>query len=159
MAKSIFAILDDLQTETSVPGFGDSITHSIPRKLFPTSEQFEDADALLNWANENGFTHALIQMGLQKGLIDLRAKFKSCKKDDLWSENYGQNNVNDHTWSVTERPNQKASKAISQAVLNKGIEMAKAMILANVPEPAILGALTAAYGSDAQEIFNQAKGE
>ena len=157
MAKSIFAILDDLQTETSVPGFDDSITHSIPRKLFPTSEQFEDADALLNWANEKGFTHALIQMGLQKGLIDLRAKFKSCKKDDIWNELYGQRNVNSHTWEITERPNQKSSKAISQAVLNKGIEMAKAMILAGVPETAILGALTAAYGNDAQEILNQAK--
>jgi len=60
MAKSIFAILDDLTTETSVPGFGDSIAHSIPRNLFPTSEQFESLDKLLAWANENGFTHALL---------------------------------------------------------------------------------------------------
>ena len=159
MAKSIFAILDDLTTETSVPGFGDSITHSIPRKLFPTSEQFEDAEKLLAWSNENGFTHALLQQGIQKGLIDIRAKFKSCKKNDTWSEIYGQKNVNSHEWSVTERPNQKTNKAISQAVLDKGIEMAKAMILANVPEQAILGALKAAYGNDALEIFNQATGE
>ena len=159
MAKSIFAILDDLTTETSVPGFGDSITHSIPRKLFPTSEQFEDAEKLLAWANENGYTHALLQQGIQKGLIDIRAKFKSCKKNDTWNETYGQKNVNSHEWSVTERPNQKTNKAISQAVLDKGIEMAKAMILANVPEQAIIGALKAAYGADAQEIFNQATGE
>ena len=159
MSKSIFAILDDLITETSVPGFGDSITHSIPRNLFPTSEQFESLDKLLAWANENGFTHALLQQGIQKGLIDIRAKFKSCKKNDTWSTEYGQKNVNSHEWSVTERPNQKTTKAISQAVLDKGIEMAKAMILASVPEQAILNALKAAYGTDAQEIFNQANDE
>ena len=159
MAKSIFAILDDLTTETSVPGFGDAIAHSIPRNLFPTSEQFEDADALLAWANENGYTHALLQQGIQKGLIDIRAKFKACKKNDTWSTEYGQKNVDSHTWEITERPNQKSSKAISQAVLAKGIEMAKAMLMAKVPETAILGALTAAYGHDAQEVLNQAKGE
>ena len=159
MAKSIFAILDDLTTETSVPGFGDSIAHSIPRNLFPTSEQFESLDKLLAWANENGFTHALLQQGIQKGLIDIRAKFKACKKNDTWSTEYGQKNVDSHTWEITERPNQKSSKAISQAVLAKGIEMAKAMILAGVPETAILGALAAAYGNDAQEIFKQAIGE
>ena len=157
MAKSIFAILDDLTTETSVPGFGDSIAHSIPRNLFPTSEQFESLDKLLAWANENGFTHALLQQGIQKGLIDIRAKFKACKKNDTWSTEYGQKNVDSHTWEITERPNQKSSKAISQAVLAKGIEMAKAMLLAKVPKTAILGALTAAYGQDAQEILNQAK--
>lgn len=159
MAKSIFSILDDLTTETSVPGFGDSITHSIPRKLFPTSEQFESEEKLLAWANENGYTHALLQQGIQKGLIDIRAKFKSCKKNDTWNETYGQKNVDSHEWSITERPNAKTTKAISQAVLTKGIEMAKAMILANVPEQAIIGALTAAYGNDALEIFNQATGE
>ena len=116
MAKSIFAILDDLQTETSVPGFGDSISHSIPRKLFPTSEQFEDAEKLLAWSEENNFTHALLQQGLQKGLIDIRARFKSCKKDDTWNETYGQKNVNSHTWEITERPNAKASKAINRAL-------------------------------------------
>lgn len=159
MAKSIFAILDDLTTETSVPGFGSEIQHTIPRNLFPTSEIFESEDKLLEWARNNNCLHALLQMGLQKGLIDCRAKFKACKKNDQWSEAYGQANVDSHEWSITERPNAKASKAINQAVLNKGIEMAKAMILASVPESAILSALTAAYGNDAQEILNQAKGE
>ena len=157
MAKSIFSILEDLQTETSVPGFGDSISHSIPRKLFPTSEQFEDADALLNWANEKGFTHALLQQGIQKGLIDIRAKFKACKKNDIWSETYGQKNVDSHEWTITERPNAKAANAISKAVVEKGVEMAKAMILAGVPEDSILMALTAAYKNNAKEILELAK--
>ena len=104
MAKSIFEILSDLQTETSVPGFGDSIAHTIPRKLFPTPEIFEDKESLLNWAEENGYTHALLQAGIQKGLIDLRARFKACKKNDTWSPEYGQKNVDSHKWEVTERP-------------------------------------------------------
>ena len=157
MAKSIFAILDDLTTETSVPGFGAEIQHTIPRNLFPTSEIFESEDKLLDWARNNNCLHALLQMGLQKGLIDCRAKFKSCKKNDTWSESYGQANVDSHEWTITERPNAKAANAISKAVVEKGVEMAKAMILAGVPEDSILMALTAAYKNNAKEILELAK--
>jgi len=92
MAKSIYEILNDLTTSTSVPGFGEEIEHTIPAKLFPDDKTFEDADALLAWANEEGYTHALLQKGIQKGLIDARATFKACKKTDKWSPEYGQKN-------------------------------------------------------------------
>ena len=50
MAKSIFEILADLTTETSVPEMGKTIEHTIPRSLFPTAEEFENENKLLAWA-------------------------------------------------------------------------------------------------------------
>lgn len=114
MAKSIFEILDTLATETSVPVTGKTIEHTLPRAIFPTAEQFENPEKLLAWSNEKGFTHALIQAGLQKGLIDCRASFKACKKDDTWSVEYGQKNVDKMTWTITERP--KAGNTVEKAI-------------------------------------------
>ena len=114
MAKSIFEILADLTTETSVPEMGKTIEHTIPRSLFPTAEEFENEEKLLNWARANGYVHSLLQMGLQKGLIDVRAKFKSCKKDDTWTPEYGQANVDSHKWEITERP--KSGDKVGNAV-------------------------------------------
>jgi hypothetical protein len=114
MAKSIFETLDSLTTETSVPVVGKNVEHTLPRTIFPTSEQFESAEKLLAWSNENGYTHALLQAGIQKGLIDVRATFKACKKDDTWTANYGQVNVDKMTWTVTERP--KAGNKVENAI-------------------------------------------
>jgi hypothetical protein len=148
MAKSIYEILADLTTTTSVPGFGDEIEHSLPGKLFPDDKTFEDKEALLDWAEENGYTHALLQKGIQKGLIDARATFKACKKDDKWSVDYGQKNVDAMEWTVTNRPNQGGSKAILAAKLSAGIDMAKAMKAAGLGNDMILASLTPVYGED-----------
>lgn len=155
MAKSIFEILADLNTETSVPGFGDSIQHTIPRALFPGPEVFENEDKLLSWADANGYVHALLQMGLQKGLIDIRAKFKSCKKSDTWSSEYGQKNVNAHKWEITERPKAGGTAKIkAQAELEAGIKLAQAMKIAKVDNGVILASLTPVYGEAvAKEII------
>lgn len=118
MAKSIFEILDTLQTETSVPAVGKNVEHTLPRKLFPTAETFENSEKLLAWTNENGFTHALLQAGLQKGLIDCRAAFKACKKDDNWSPEYGQANVDKMSWDVISRP--KAANSVEKAIETLG---------------------------------------
>ena len=146
MAKSIFEILSDLQTETSVPGFGDSIAHTIPRDIFPTAEEFENENKLLAWAEERGYVHALLQMGLQKGLIDVRAKFKSCRKGDTWSPGYGQRNIDAHKWEITERPNATANKKVSEAVLAVGRKMVDAMRTTGQPEEIIFAALSGVYG-------------
>ena len=146
MAKSIFEILGDLQTETSVPGYGDSIAHTIPRKLFPTPEVFENKESLLNWAEENGYTQALLQQGLQKGLIDCRARFKACKKNETWNESLGQANVDSHKWEITERPNAAANKKVSEAVLAVGRKMVDAMRATGQPEEIIFAALSGVYG-------------
>ena len=114
MAKSIFEILDDLTTETSVPEIKSTVQHTIPRRLFPDPETFDNAEKLLAWAEENSFTHALLQMGLQKGLIDLRARFKATKKDEEWSETLGQSNVDSHKWETVSRG--KASDKVGNAV-------------------------------------------
>ena len=146
MAKSIFEILGDLQTETSVPEIKSTVQHTIPRRLFPTAEEFESEEKLLAWARANGYVHALLQMGLQKGLIDIRAKFKSCKKDDAWTPEYGQHNINSHKWEITERPNAAANKKVSEAVLAVGRKMVDAMRATGQPEEIIFAALTGVYG-------------
>ena len=114
MAKSIFEILGDLITETSVPEIKKTVQHTIPRRLFPEPEIFDNAEKLLAWAEENNFTHALLQMGLQKGLIDLRARFKATKKDETWSETLGQKNVDSHKWETVSRG--KSTDKIGNAV-------------------------------------------
>ena len=114
MAKSIFEILGDLTTETSVPGYGAEVPHTIPRRLFPTPEIFDDADALLEWSDNNGYTHALLQAGLQKGLIDLRARFKACKKTETWSPELGQKQVDAHKWETVTRG--KSTDKVGNAV-------------------------------------------
>ena len=118
MAKSIFEILDTLNTETSVPALGKNVEHSLPRKLFPAAETFEDANKLLAWSNENGYTHALLQAGLQKGLIDCRASFKACKKDETWSADSGQSNVDKMVWTVISRP--KTANSVEKAIETLG---------------------------------------
>lgn len=116
MAKSIYQILNTLETETSVPTFGDSIEHTIPRELLPTAEQFENEEQLLEWAEVSGCLHSCLQKGVQKFLIEIRATFKGCKKSDVWSEDYGQANVDKMEWNITKRPQASLSdeeKALS----------------------------------------------
>jgi len=153
MAKSIYDILADVTTSTSVPGFGDEISHTIPRNLFPDDKTFEDADLLLQWSEGNGYTHALLQKGIQKGLIDARAIFKSCKKDDTWSVDYGQANVDAMEWSVTTRPNQGGGKAVTAAKLEAGINMARAMKAAGIGLDMILASLTPVYGEAGSKVI------
>lgn len=155
MAKSIFETLDSLQTETSVPAIGKNVEHSLPRTLFPVAEIFEDGDKLLAWSNENGFTHALLQAGIQKGLIDCRAKFKACKKDETWTPELGQEQVDGMTWETVSRPKGDSSaKVKAQAELAAGIKLAHAMKVAKVSAGVILASLTPVYGEEiAKEIL------
>lgn len=118
MAKSIFEILDSLQTETSVPVTGKNVEHTLPRKLFPTAEIFESGEKLLAWTTENNCTHALLQAGLQKGLIDCRAAFKACKKDATWNAEIGQSQVDAMSWEIISRP--KAANSVEKAIETLG---------------------------------------
>ena len=156
MAKSIFETLDSLQTETSVPLVGKNVEHSLPRSLFPVAEIFEDGDKLLAWSEENGYTHALLQAGIQKGLIDCRAKFKACKKDETWTPELGQEQVDGMKWEIVQRPKGDSSaKVKAQAELGAGIKLAHAMKVAKVSDAVILASLTPVYGEDiAKEILS-----
>ena len=166
MAKSIFETLDSLQTETSVPEIKGNdgkiirknmgnVKHTLPRTLFPVAEIFEDGDKLLAWSNENGYTHALLQAGIQQGLIDCRAKFKSCKKDETWTPELGQEQVDSMTWEITKRPQgNNIAKIKGQAELAAGIKLAHAMKEAKVSDGVILASLIPVYGEEiAKEIL------
>ena len=131
MAKSIYDLLDDLSTETSVPEVTDKngkvirshfgmVPHTFPRSALPTSEEFEDEEKLLAWAQEHDCLHACLQSGIQSRVIDLRAIFKSYKKDEEWSPEYGQANVDNSEWKVVTRPQgKKDPKAVITDFLSK----------------------------------------
>lgn len=149
MAKSIFEILDTLSTETSVPVTGKTIEHSLPRKLFPTAEIFESGEKLLAWSNDNGYTHALLQAGLQKGLIDCRASFKACKKDATWTAEMGQKQVDAMTWEIVERPKVgNSGKAVSTARYNDCLGMIGNLASAGMDKGAIRKIVVPIYGDD-----------
>ena len=161
MAKSIFEILDDVTTETSVPSQGKdengkaiTIAHSIPRELFPTDKEFESEELLLTWAEECGFTHAILQRGVQKFLIETRAAFKSCKKDDEWSPEYGQDNVDAMEWTIVKRPNQGSNnEAIAKAVLAETIMTMQLMIdAAGLDEEKIIIVLNEKFNSESDIV-------
>ena len=159
-SQSIFVTLDTLKTETSVPGQIPKMQpHTLPRKLFPTSEQFENKELLLAWTEENGFTHAALQLGVTQFLIKCRASFKACKKEDTWTPEYGQKAVNSMTWDTISRPKggqEKVRKAEETGHLKAGLDMARAMRLGAIHDDAILAALTNVYGTEiALEIMNQ----
>lgn len=117
--QSIFTLLDNLETETSVPGQIPKMQkHSLPREQFPSSKQFEDEDLLVEWARKTGCLHACLQKGIQKHLIDCRARFKACKKTETWSNGMGQKQVNEYKWEIMTRPQVKVTLSDIQAQAN-----------------------------------------
>jgi len=135
MAKSIYDTLDDLETETSVPKIEDKdgnvlrksfgmVKHTLPRTGLPTSEQFEHEELLLAWAEETGNLHACLQSGVQARIIEFRAIFKSMKKDDNWTPELGQYNVNKAPWRIVKRPNVSDKEKI---IFDTNMAIAKAM--------------------------------
>lgn len=118
-SQSIFTLLDTLETETSVPGQMPKMQkHSLPREQFPSSKQFEDEDLLVEWARKTGCLHACMQKGVQKHLIDCRARFKACKKTETWSNEMGQKQVDAFGWEVMSRPQMKVTVSDIQAQAN-----------------------------------------
>jgi len=118
-SQSIFTLLDTLETETSVPGQIPKMQkHSLPREQFPSSKQFEDENNLVDWARKTGCLHSVLQKGIQKHLIDCRAKFKACKKDVVWSNGMGQKQVDEYKWEIMTRPQVKVTVSDIQAQAN-----------------------------------------
>jgi hypothetical protein len=110
--KSTYETLNAQQTETSVPHYSkDNVEHNLPAGMFPNGETYVDATKLEQWARENGCLHSLMQLGVQQGLIKVRATFKSVKKDDVWTPEYGQTNVDAWEWPVQDKPKSKKSAA------------------------------------------------
>lgn len=148
MAKSIYEVLNTLETTTSVPGYGDEIKHTIPENLFPDDSTFESAEELLLWAEDLGYTHALLQKGIQKGLIDARATFKACKKADTWMPEYGQANVDAMEWTVTKRPNQGGTKSLNEARFKDAMAMIVKLTEAQMDIETIKSMTIGIYGEE-----------
>jgi hypothetical protein len=152
MAESIYTQLKNQKITTPVNGI--DYFHNLPDGLFPSDVQFENEEYLLEWANDNDYAFPLIQKGIQKAIIEVRAAFKSCKKDEVWTEKMGNDNIDEMVWKIVDRPNQGAGKAISEAKLNAGKSMAKAMYAAGIVHDMILTSLVPVYGEEvAEEIM------
>lgn len=146
-SESIFTILENGQTSTMVQGEGYQ-TMVLPTTM-PTAEQFEIDGMLYNWAEDQGITHAILQKGIQKHLIDLRAKFRLVKKGETWNLDQAQDNVDTMEWSVVTKPNQNSAVAVkAQAMREAGTGMAKAMKAAGLDDSMILASLIPVYGAE-----------
>ena len=118
-SQSIFTLLDTLETETSVPGQTPKMQkHTLSREQFPSSKQFEDENSLVEWARKTGCLHSVLQKGIQKHLIDCRARFKACKKTETWSNGMGQRQVDAFGWEVMTRPQVKVTVSDIQSAAN-----------------------------------------
>lgn len=156
MAKSIYEVLANLETETSVPDHG-MISHTLPRELLPTAEQFEDGEKLLAWAQDNDIVHSCLQKGVQKFLIDLRATFKAVKKDETWTLEKGQKAVDEAEWNITKRPTKGDKEAVKkQATYDANLAIAKAMkATKGISDKMIIDTLTTSCGAEmAKEIVD-----
>ena len=143
------------QQRVITPVNGTDYNTPLPSGLFPTVEQFESPEKLVAWANEIKAEAKLIQKGLQKGIIEVRACFKSCPKDETWTESMGIANVTKMEWKIVDRPNSGSSKVKLAAKLEAGLEIAQAMKDSKANTDLILMALTPTYGKDgAQAIIN-----
>ncbi len=153
MAESIYTQLENQTAITPVNGI--DYTPELPEGLFPTAKQFEDPDQLVEWTKESNYTAMLIQKGLQKGIIEVRACFKSCPKDKDWSQEMGDANLAKMAWKSVDRPNQGNSKVALAAKLEAGLEMAQMLKNNKQATEFILTILTPTYGEQgAQDIIN-----
>ena len=147
MSESIFTILANGNKETKVKGQGD-YNMVLPDNM-PTAAQFGDANSLQEWAEEHGVMHSCLQKGVQKHLIDLRAKFRSVKKDESWDHTTAQANVDEAEWTVvTPVTTDKVDKARQAGYFAAGLAMAKAMKAAKLDKDVIFAALTPVYGTE-----------
>ena len=155
-SQSIFSLLDTLETETSVPGQTPKMQkHSLPREQFPTSTQFEDEDGLVEWARRNNCLHACLQKGIQKHLIDCRARFKACKKTETWSNGMGQKQVNEYKWEIMTRPQMKVtvSDIQAQANIKAGMVMVTVLRAQNKSDEEIRTLLNMVYPNEVDRIM------
>lgn len=129
MSESIFTVLETRNTTTTVPFLGKvedptdskmktvSIPHTIPDELFPTDEEFESPELLIEWATQTDCMFEMLQKGVGKALIEVRAKFKAPKKGkdkapDSWTPEHGQSQVDSMEWTPVKRPNQSNAKTL-----------------------------------------------
>ena len=152
-SQSIFTILDSLETETSVPGQVPKMQkHSLKREAFPTSEQFESEEKLRDWAIGAGCLHAALQKGVKAHLIDCRARFKASKKNDVWTNEYGQLNLDAYGWEVQERPNSGGSKKLVEKEIETLVKSIKTMLELGLEVETIKPKLLEKYSGQIVEI-------
>jgi len=153
MSESIYVQLEKGKIITPVNG--KDYETVLPTAIFPTAEQFGNKENLLAWANENDFAYELIQKGLQKAIIEVRAVFKAVKKDELWTVGNAQINVNKMKWEKVDKPNSGGNgKAISTARYNDCLGMIGNLAANKMPKEQIRLIVVPIYGDDmVAEVF------
>jgi len=166
MAQSIFTTLATRRTLTTVPFLGKDdegktirVEHTIPDELFPTDTEFESPEKLETWARETGWLFPMLQMGVEKALIEARAKFKAPKKGkdnqpDEWTPEMGQTNIDNMEWTPTKRPGQSNNaKAIAEASLKATVQTMQNMVdVANMTKEQLLPVLENQFNGQADIV-------
>ncbi|MBU3995889.1 MAG: hypothetical protein KKF42_09005 [Actinobacteria bacterium] len=154
MAESIYTQLENQTVLTPVDG--KDFRHPLPAGLFPTDKQFESETDLIAWAEENDYTYPLIQKGLQKAIIEVRAAFKSCPKDKVWSEDLGLKNIDDMVWKIVDRPNTGGTKSLDAARFNDCMKMISNLTMNGMDSATIRTMVTPIYGEEVVDtIFTE----
>jgi hypothetical protein len=146
MAESIYTQLENQNILTPVNGI--DIRHDLPAGLFPDAETFESPENLIAWADENDYTAKLIQKGLQKAIIEVRACFKSCPKDKVWTEEMGNENLSKLEWKSVDRPNTGSSKKVDEARYTDCFNMINTMTGNGMDRETIEPMVTEIYGEE-----------
>ncbi len=162
MAESIFTVLETRNTSTTVPFMGKeandegklitvSVPHTIPDELFPTDEEFESPERLIAWAKETDCMFEMLQKGVGKALIEVRAKFKAPKKGkdkapDTWTPEMGQTNVDAMKWTPVKRPNQGSTKSVDAARYKDCMDMIVQLMESGMDNEMIKTMTTKIYG-------------
>jgi hypothetical protein len=147
MSESIYTQFEKGKIITPVNG--KDYETVLPAAIFPTAEQFGNKEMLLTWANENDFAYELIQKGLQKSIIEVRATFKATKKDETWKVETAQANVDKMKWEKVEKPNTGGTgKAISNARYTDCMTAIGEMTLLAIPKESIRKIVIKTYGEE-----------
>ena len=142
MAKSIFEILSTGVIE--VAHRGEEVVLDLPEWFTTAGAVLTNEEGLLQWAAENGCLLALLQTGLQKTIIDIRAAARPDEKTSILDDKAGaQARVLKFKLTELRRPGSGTkNKALSAALLAS----VKSMLDANLGHNLILQTLSAGFG-------------
>jgi len=165
MAKSFHNIISEGTLEVNHQG--EDVVLDLPEWLKESKGILMDSELLVAWANEHEIIHGLLHAGIQKTIIDMRAKarpnvdIKSGKSDSIVSDKDGaQDRIDDFVVKPTLPPGSSTPKAFSkgeESALKMSIE---AMQEIGMDNEAIVTALSTKFDiAKIRHIIELIKGE
>jgi len=150
MAKSFHTIISEGTLE--VDHKGETEVFELPSWLAETSGILMDSEKLTDWAIENEIIHGLLHAGIQKVIIDIRAKcrpgtdVKSGLTKSIVAEKIAcQERIDGFVVKPTLPPGSSTPKAFGKGVEAALVMSIEAMQGAGMSDDVILGALSSKF--------------